>query len=208
MTIPQILYQCYVFGVPLSLAAAIFGFRWKEGLWGNLVALVCVLFSALLACGWWEDLACFFANQVPRMLFFADTIAFWAIFIVSLLILSEITRMVSRVQVKFAEPVEKAGNGLALALLFFAVYGVFLFAGDLEPVGYPEDASRGNGSVQISLLRILSAGNLSSFTNPTQFDRNENFRQNHLKRQQAIWEHYKKNEQKISYSGQIPPRRR
>ncbi len=209
MTIPQILYQGYIYGVPLSIAAAIFGFRWKEGFWGNALAVFNVFFSFLIAVGWWEDVAVLFAQNVPKMLFFADAIAFWVIFIVSLAILSEATKALSRVQVKFIEPVEKAGNAVALTLLFVAMYGgVFLFASDFEPVGYQESASRQSDSVTIGMLRILSAGNLSSFTKPVQFDRNANFRQNHLKRQQAIWQSVDKPEGKITYEGQIPPRRR
>ena len=208
MSIPEILYQCYLFGVPLSIAAAVFGFRWKEGLWGNALAVVCVLFAFLIAAGWWESLASFLSHQVPMMLFFSDLIAFWGIFIISLAVLCEATKFLSRVQVKYAEPIEKAGNGAILALLFAAMFGVFLFARDLEPVGYPEDATRTEGSIQISVLKLLSSGNLSSFTSPTTFDSEGNFRQRQLKRQQAIWKQYKDKEGKIRYEGQIPPRRR
>ncbi len=208
MSIPQILYQGYIYGVPLAIAAAVFGFRWKEGFWGNVLALVNVMFSLLIAVGWWEDVAILFAKQFPKMLFFADAIAFWTIFVVSLLILMEATKAFSRVQVKFAIPVEKAGNGVALTLLFLAMYGIFNFASVMEPVGYPENATRNSDPVSVKMLRILSAGNLSSFTKPMQFDRDGNFGQNHLKRQQAIWNHYKTKEGSILYAeSQIPPRR-
>lgn len=208
MTIPEVLYQLYVFGVPLSIAAAIFGFRWKEGMWGNLIALVCVMFSFLIAVGWWESLAVFLVEQMPKMLFFADLVAFWGIFLISLAVLCEITKFISRVKVKYADTIEKAGNGVALTLLFALMLGVYFFARDFEPVGYPEDASRKEGSIQIDVLRILSAGNLSSFTEPTQFDDEGNFRDRHLQRQKAIWAQYKTKEGKLAYEGQIPPRRK
>jgi hypothetical protein len=40
--------------------------------------------------------------------------------------------------------------------------------------------------VQIPALRLLSAGNLSGFTETTKFDENGDFLENHLKRRQAL----------------------
>jgi hypothetical protein len=207
MDIRQILFQCFQWGVPLAVAAAIFGIRWKEGLWSNILSVFAVLFSALIAVGWWESLASFLSSNAPSMLFLSDTIAIWLLFLVSLLIISELTKLTSRVKVKFADPVEKAGNALALAALFLSLYGFYLFALDLSPVGENEDAEVSGDSIQIQMLRILTAGNLSSFTEPTQFDANGDFRQRHLQRRQAILENVKTKEGSLFYEGEIPPRR-
>lgn len=207
MTIPQILYQCFLYGVPLAMAAALFGFRWREGFWGNILGVGALCFSSLVAVGWWELLAELLAKQVPKMLFLSDTIAVWLIFIVTLLIITECTRMMSRVKVKFAEPVEIGGNTVALGLMFVLLYGFFLFTIDLAGVGEKKDATTPSDSAQIKILRILSAGNLQSFTKPQQFDQKGDFRQIHLRRRQAIWESVTKSDGSLFYNGTVPPRR-
>ncbi|MDR0870336.1 MAG: hypothetical protein LBN39_06040 [Planctomycetaceae bacterium] len=207
MTVPQILYQGFLYGVPLAIAAALFGFRWKEGFWGNVLGAGALCFSALVAVGWWEDVAELLSKQIPAMLYLSDTVAVWAIFVLTLAILMEIVRLASRVKVKFAEPIEQGGNALALGAMFIVLYGFFLFTVDLAGVGDKNDATVASDSIQIKALRILSAGNLSSFTKPQQFDQGGNFRQRHLERRKAIWKSVTKSDGSLFYEGTIPPRR-
>jgi len=187
----MILYHIYGYAIPVIILATLYGFRWKVGMWGNSLSLGAVLFSFLVAVGWWESLAELLAQQVPKMLFLADGVAFWAIFVLTLSILDAATRFVSTVKVKFADSVENAGNGIILFLLFAVLYGTFLFAEELGPVGANlNDPEPGNSAV-ISLLRILSSnegmkGNLATFTEGNQFDGSGNHRQLHLQRRQAI----------------------
>jgi hypothetical protein len=181
--------------------------RWKEGFWSNVLSALAVFFSALVAVGWWESAAVLLCQQVPWAIFLADSIALWTIFLVTLAVLNELTRLLSRVKVKFIVPVEKAGNALALLALFLGLYGFFLFSMDLSPVGENPDATVADDSPQLQVLRLLTAGNLSSFTQPTQFDRNGEFRQYHLQRRKAITENRKNKEDSLFYEGQIPPRR-
>ena len=187
MSIPVALYHIYVYALPLVILAVLFGIRWKVGLWGNCLTLGCVLFSSLIAVGWWEDLAHLLAKQAPPMLFFVDSVAFWTLFLVSFAILDTLTRFLSRVKVKYAEKVESFGNGAVLLVLFLALYGTYLFVEEIGPVG----SHRGDEIVQanttsIQALRLLSAGNLSGFTQVNQFDSTGNFQNLHLQRRQAI----------------------
>ncbi|MDR2116629.1 MAG: hypothetical protein LBP87_09655 [Planctomycetaceae bacterium] len=207
MDIRSILFTCFTFGVPLAMAAAIFGTRWREGFWGNILSVFSVFFSALVAIAWWEPLASILSTNIPKMLYLSDCLAIWLIFLITFLIVNELTRMMSRVKVKFVVPIEKAGNAVALFLLFLMLYGFFLFTMDLSPVGENPDATVTADSVQVKMLRILTAGNLSSFTQPTQFDANGDFRQNHLERRKALMENVRvKNS--LFYEGTIPPRRK
>jgi hypothetical protein len=206
MDVRSVLFACFEWGVPLAVAAAIFGTRWKEGLWGNILSAFGVLFSALMAIGYWESLAVFLSTQIPKMLYLADCVAIWLIFLVTFLIINELTRGMSRVKVKFAVPIEKAGNAVALTLLFLGLYGFFLFTMDLSPVGENTDAQVPGDSIQIQALRILTAGNLASFTKPRQFDENGDFRKNHLERRKALLENVKTKDS-LFYEGTIPPRR-
>ena len=186
VSIPEVLFIIYGWAVPVVILAALCGFRWKAGMWGNLLSLATVMFAFLIAAGWWEDLAFLLATKVPAMLFFADCIAFWTIFVVALLILDIATRFASSVKVKYADTVESVGNGVALFLLFAAVYGTFLFAEDLSPVGEYHNAPQQGDSITIQVLRILSGGNLSGFTQVTRFDNDGKFRSLHLQRKQAL----------------------
>jgi signal transduction histidine kinase len=186
MDVPLILWHIYGYAVPLVILAVLYGFRWKVGMWGNCLSLGAVLFSFLIAVGWWEDVAYLLAKQFPITLFVADCVAFWMIFVVALLILDTATRLMSTIKVKYADQVENIGNGAVLFLLFLALYGIFLFADDLGTVGEHHHAELKGDSIAIQALRILSAGNLSAFTEARQFDVTGNFRKLHLQRRQAI----------------------
>ena len=186
VSVPMILWYCYTWAVPVIILAALYGLRWKAGMWGNCLSLGAVLFSILVAVGWWEELAELLARQAPITLFCADCIALWAIFLLTLLFLDFATRSMSTIKVKYAEMVENIGNGILLFLLFLALYGFFLFAEDLGPVGEHSGTAAPGDSVAIQMFRIFSAGNLSAFTVVNQFDDKGNFRKLHLQRRQAI----------------------
>ena len=183
------LYHIFGWVVPIVIFAAMFGFRWKVGMWGNVVSLGVVLLSFLIAVGWWQNLAYLLATNAPQWMFIADCVAFFTIFLISLLILDFATRCMSAVKVKYADQVEKVGNGVALFLLSSALYMTYLFgAGDLGAVGEHHNVQAKGDSVTIHALRILSAGNLGAFNpdNVSQFDARGDFRELHLKRRQAL----------------------
>lgn len=203
-----ILYQFFVFGVPLAVAAAIYGTRWKEGLWGNLLSVFAVLFSSIIAVGWWESLTIFLCNKVNGMLFVADYLVLWLLFLISLLIIGEVTRALSRVKVKFAEPVEKTGNAAMLTLLLALLLGFYYFSLDMSPLGETADATPpSQDTIQLKVFRVLTGGNLSSFTEPKSFDENGEFRMNHFLRKQALMENRLSKEDSMFYEGSIPQRR-
>jgi hypothetical protein len=191
-SIPMVLYHIYGWVVPIVILAALFGLRWKVGMWGNILSLGAVLLSFLIAVGWWENLAYLLAKQAPMLLFVADCIAFFTIFLLSLLILDFATRYMSTIKVKYADTVEKVGNGVALFLLSSALYVTYLFgAGDLGAVGEHHNVQLTAGEqnpITIQALRLLSVGNLGAFNpdNVSRFDRDGNFRELHLQRRQAL----------------------
>jgi hypothetical protein len=190
-SIPLILYSIYQWAVPVIIFTALLGFRWREGFWGNILSLGSVLFSILAAVGWWELLAYFVAVKFPKILFFADWMALWTIFLVSLILLESAHRFMSRVKVRFIPAVEYAGNTLAILLLGSALYGFYLFAEDISPLGDAAVAGETRekmiqDTIPVQIFRMLSAGNLSGFSEIRQFDVYGDFREQHLKRRQAI----------------------
>lgn len=207
MQIFDVMYMFFQYGVPLAAVGALFGFRWQEGLWGNAVAVLTVFFSFLIAVGWWESLTVLLVGQVNQMLFFADFLMFWAIFLVSLAILNEATLFLSRVKVKFAEPVEKAGNAVALGFLSLVLLGGYAFSLDLSAVGENESASVPSDSIQVKVLQNFSEGSLSAFGEPRAFNGSGSFRSDHLKRKQALMDQVKSQNGKVFYEGSIPSRK-
>jgi hypothetical protein len=207
MDVHHILYLFFLYGIPLAIAAALFGFRWNEGFYSNVLAAATVAFSALIAIGWWEDLASLLCGYIPKMLYLADITSVWIIFAVSIYVIYNASNLMSSVKVKFADPIEKAGNFLSLTLTFVLLYGFFLFTIDLGGVGAKKEETVANDSPQIQAARILSAGNLSSFVNSHQFDEKGQFRQLHLRRRQQIWDVVAETNGSFFYDGQIPPRR-
>lgn len=203
-----ILYYIFLFGVPLAVAAALYGIRWKEGFWGNIVAVPAVVFSMLVAIGWWESLAVFLCDKFNSILFVADFISLWGLFLISLLIIGEVTRALSRVKVKFAPPIEAGGNACALTLLFALLMGFFYFSCDLAPIYWPnDDAPPMDDSAQIQCFRMITGGNLGSFTEPRQFDDTGSFRRRHHQRREALKAQRESNDnQSMFYEGDIPPR--
>ena len=193
LSVPQAMFNIYEYAVPITLLAVLYGFRWKVGMWGNALSLGAVLFSALIAVGWWEDVAELLAKQVPMMLYLADCIAIWGLFLVSLLALDTATRFMSTVKVKFHEQVESVGNGIVLFLLFLALFqfqtlanGHFGMVGEHHTVTKSDVEKGGMTNATLGALRMLSAGNLSGFTQVNQFDDRGDLLELHLQRRQAI----------------------
>lgn len=209
MTVHEILYQCFLYGVPLAVAASIYGMRWKEGLWGNTLGVFAVLFSAMVALGWWESLAILFCKHVPKALYIADFASFWAIFLLSLATICEVTRVLSRVRVKYDDVVEKVGNGIMSTILVLLLLGIYQFTMEMSPVGEHADATPpAQDSIQTKAFRLLTIGNLSSFTEVRPFDKNGEFRQDHFQRRQALM-HQRLTDEKSSmqFQGTVPQRK-
>jgi len=210
MYVEPIMGAMFNFGVPLALLAAIFGFRWREGLWGNTIMAFCVLFSIFFAIAWWETVAELLCKAVPSMVFACDLVAIWTIFLVSLVILSELTRALSRVKVLFLLPLEGVGNFMVLVVLFLLMFNFFLLTYDLSPVGEKADATAPADSVLIYTFRALSQGTLEAFNDPHPFDLHGEFRGDHLSRRQALMKIAESKEATIPFlteGGQIPPRK-
>jgi signal transduction histidine kinase len=187
VSIPMVLYYIYGYAVPLTILAVFYGFRWKTGLWSNILSLGAVMFSVLVAVGWWEELAFLLAKKFPSWLFVADCVAIWTIFLVTLLVMDTLTRLMSTIKVKFSDIAENVGNGAVLFLLFLVMYGFFRFAEELGPVGeHHSTETVAESTIPINMFRLLSAGNLSGFTTAQQFDDRGDFRELHQKRRRAL----------------------
>ena len=211
MSVESIMGVMFNIGVPLALLAAIFGFRWREGLWGNTIGVFCVLFSIFFAIAWWETVAELLCKMVPSMVFASDLVAIWVIFLLSLAILCELTRLLSRVKVFFLLPIEGVGNFVVLAVLFLLMYNFFLFTCDLAPIGEKADVSAPADSVLIGTFRVLSDGTLQAFDDPHRFNESGDFRKDHLLRRQALMKIAEGKEAAVPFltdNDKLPPRKK
>ncbi|MDR0391557.1 MAG: hypothetical protein LBH59_06600, partial [Planctomycetaceae bacterium] len=206
-TIYGILETIFDVGVPLAVITGLYGTRWRERFWGNIIAAFAVFFSTLIAVNWFEPLAQFATSQNAGMLFVADYLFLWLLFIVSFAIMNEITRLLSRVNVQFPIPIENAGNFIMITAILCMVWSFYSFSLDVAPLGETAGVNiTSNNTAQIAIFRQLSAGNLSSFDTKKPFDEYGEFRQDHLLRRQALLQYRLKSDGfPFFYEGEVPP---
>ncbi|MDR1959825.1 MAG: CvpA family protein [Planctomycetaceae bacterium] len=185
-----------------------FGYRWKEGLWGNILVAFNMMFSTIFTLNYWEVAAKMLAKSVPAGLFFWDAVAFAVLFIVTFIILTIITDKLSRVVVAFPPLVERIGNGLVLGfitgMMILPLYFVFLEISPVAPIPvasarekketdraervgfYPEDV------FFYGPYRFMSSGSLSCLKGTNSFDPDKDFVVRHTCRRcmmfKNLWE--------------------
>jgi len=102
----------------ILILAACIGFLYPEGLWSNAIRLVNVVTSGLIAMNFWEPLARWFesfGDFFASCTYFWDFIALWALFIASMVVMQVLTKLVSRVKVRFLKIVDQVGGGILAA---------------------------------------------------------------------------------------------
>jgi hypothetical protein len=208
-TIYAVLEAIYDVGVPLALVIGLYGMRWGERFWGNVITGFIIFFSTLIAVNWYEPLAELVTQQSAGVLFIADYLFLWVLFIVSFSIMNEITRGLSRVNVKFPIPIENAGNFIAITVILCMIWSFYSFSLNLAPLGETASVNISQGdSTQIMLFRQLSSGSLSVFGENHPFDEYGDFRKDHLLRKQALLQYRLKGSGDsfpFFYEGDLPP---
>ncbi|MDR1485656.1 MAG: hypothetical protein LBT09_12640 [Planctomycetaceae bacterium] len=206
-TIYGILETIYDVGVPIAVVTALYGMRWRERFWGNILTVFAIFFSSLIALNWFEPLAHYVTGQSAGMLFVSDFLFLWLLFIISFAVMNEMTRLLSRVNVKFPIPVENAGNFIAITVILCLVWSFYSFSLDLAPLGETAGVSiTSSDSTQIAVFRQLSSGNLSTFGERKPFDEYGEFRKDHLLRRQALMQYRLKSDGfPFFYEGELPP---
>ena len=85
---------------------------YTEGLWGNAIRLINVVTAALLAMNFFEPLARKLNEWQPSYEYFWDFLSLWAIFVFFVGIFQALTKLVSRVKVRFLKIVDRIGSGV------------------------------------------------------------------------------------------------
>jgi hypothetical protein len=133
----------------LFVIAACAGFLFQDGIWGNCLRLVNVLFAGLLAMNFYEPVARFMTepgktadflkyDDLHTFTAFWDFLAFWICFIFFAAILIAVTDQVSRVRVRFLQVAERAGGVILSLIIGWVMSGIVLTSLHLAPLGeYP-----------------------------------------------------------------------
>lgn len=93
---------------------------WNEGMWGNAITTLSVMFSSMVATNYWEPLADFLTGRLPSFTYLWDFISLWLLFVVTFGITRGLTDLLSRHKLKFKLPVEQVGR------VVFAVWAAWL----------------------------------------------------------------------------------
>lgn len=117
---------------------------WFMGLWTNLITIVSMLLSGLVATNYFEPVATYFDRPVvvpsngalEEFTYFLDFLSWWAIFIVCFAVLRAVTDMMSRVRVKFNFWVEIVGRSITalwIGGIFVCQFAFTLHLAPIEP---------------------------------------------------------------------------
>ncbi len=152
--------------IQIVVIAACVGFLYREGMWGNFIRLVDVLFAGVLATNFFEPVAGILEELIsPKLTYFYDFLAFWLVYGVSFLVLHVASATASRVKVRFNHYLNM-GGGIVFALVIgVTVCSLLKFSFHLAPLGTkpfltPVVDEDGDplGAQWASIMRGLSSG--------------------------------------------------
>ena len=182
----------------LSIAGFV-GFRWKDGLWGAILLSFNLTFAGLITFNYYEGFGKMLAGMAQIGLFYWDSLVFILMLYLLFGIFTLITNRISRVIVTFPVPVENAGKGLLLLLIWVQIVMLVSYLVEVgptapKPVAGCIDISQGGRGpgpdiyLREYAMKKSSRGALSSFGEPTVFDPNNDFDLRHYKRRCALFE--------------------
>lgn len=109
---------------------------WWQGLWGNILNLINLFFSMLVAFNFYEPLCTLLETQDPLNTFtyLLDFIAIWLIFMITFLIFRLFTDLTSRYRLRFPIIYEMIGRSVMSIVVAYFFVGFFLVTLHLAPV--------------------------------------------------------------------------
>lgn len=117
------------------------GFLFRDGLWGNAIRLVNVVFAGLLTMNFHEPLATWLMNYGEEFHSYAafwDFLAIWTCFVFFVVVFRAVTDTVSRVRVRFLKIVDLWGGVVLSLCIGWVMVGFTLVSLHTAPLGqYP-----------------------------------------------------------------------
>lgn len=158
--------------VAILLFIVVAAATWWFGLWSNLITLVNLLLSGLIASSVYQNVADRIYDLQPSFALLVDFISVWLVFILSFMILRAMTDTLSAYRLVFHPLVEMSGRTV-LSLWIAGVFVCFtFFTLHLAPLdrGFFGDKERGAGEIPgtlfdrswLAFIQSRSRGALSS----------------------------------------------
>lgn len=148
---------------------------WWFGLWSNLITLVNVLLSALIATSFYENLAYVLTKRLDSFALLFPFVSQWLLFAVSFMLLRACTDILSSVRLRFDRITELVGRSI-LSLLVAGVFVCFIsFTLQQAPLRQSLFSNGRGGSalgpdkLWVSFMRGQSNGGLSYTAEETSF---------------------------------------
>lgn len=159
------------------------GFLYLEGMWGNMLNLVNVVTAALLATTYFEPVARLADSALPAFTYFWDFLAIWLLFAIFTVILRQITRMVSRVKVRFLKIVDRIGSGFFAAWIGWVMVCFTMFSFHTAPLGknflfggfQPEQKMFLGLAPDVKWLGFVQKMSMGAYSSENVFDANGEF---------------------------------
>ena len=107
---------------------------YPEGLWGNAIRLVNVVFAALLAVNFWEPLARYAEGIAPTFTYFWDFLCLWGLFGLFMILFRVPTQLLSRVKVRFLKIADRIGCAMLTLWIGWVMVGFTMFTLHTAPL--------------------------------------------------------------------------
>jgi hypothetical protein len=151
---------------------------WWFGLWSNLISLVNVLLSAMIATSFYENTSFELEQRLTSYASILPFISIWLLFALTFVFLRGLTDLLSGMRLKFDAVTELVGRSLMsifVAGVFVGFVSFTLQMAPLRPSLFSSDVSSataapiGPDQLWISFVRNLSTGSLSYTVDETLF---------------------------------------
>jgi hypothetical protein len=119
----------------LTIFVACVGFLYTERMWSNALRLINVITAALLAMNYFEPLARFLSDRASSYTPMWDFLMLWGLFVLCFVILRAVTDLVSRVDVRFLNIVDRSGSIFLAAWTGWVIVCFTLASLHLAPLG-------------------------------------------------------------------------
>lgn len=114
----------------------------REGMWSNAIKLVNIITSGLIAYGFYSPLTIYLDEMTGGSnTYWLDFAIIWGLFVVSMIVLDQLTKLASRTRMRFKYPIDTIGGPL-VGLLAAWVLAAFVMA-TLHTSPMPRDAFGG-----------------------------------------------------------------
>lgn len=141
--------MCFVFFASVAMTV-------REGLWSNIIRLVSIVISGLLAFGFYPAVATWLDEALNgEFTYVADFLSIWGLFVVSLLVISIITGAASKTRLRFKYPIDTVGGPLVGVIIAFVMVGIV--GATLHTSPMPHDAFGGGLMVDNSTVQTTSS---------------------------------------------------